>query len=429
MWKWITDIINYIKKIIKPTPTPPGPTPVDPSLLRGYGVVNNWIKLTSFNTLITTLKTNNCNCTYIEFFGMYEDGWIDKENIIKSQFTALVTEARRQGITVFVNIMNWGNTTYITRPDSWFQGWLDYIKTFGPEKLVIQTASEWRDEKGARWCQMTEDTLTGFTLSWNKGSRPSTATARYAYIDYHSASMSDLGGTDKRTICDTDSGILAEMQNGGIKGPSFIPSKVTQFATGAIGQGKNVLLYGYNHAVVDVDAIKALGRVGNPTPTPDPTPGPTPTPGGFTFGQWNWVGDLPCHKDATIAPAAEFTTATVRGHNVNLTYGPNAKTTVWWPPYDAFCYGPHATAYKAADGNWYAGRVDWFPKDCRPSIQIGNLWKSDTPFAAHPPVVGNEAYFFVYSSDGRNRSKEIQMIWSLTLKQKIVKMYRKLLRR
>ena len=256
MKNWWETITSWFKP--KPTPTPT-PTPVDPNLLKGYGMVSYWLTLTDFDALISALKNNRCNCTSIEFFGRYEDNWAAKPDVIKAKFNDLVVAARKQGIKIFVNIMNWGNTTYIANPDSWFQDWLNFIKSFGPSCFIVQAASEWHDDKGARWCQMAENTLSGFVLSWNKGSRPSTATSKYAYIDYHSASMSDYGVADKRIVCDTDSEILNEMENGGVMGQTFIPEKVKQFAFGAFAQGKGVLLYGYNHKQVDVEAIKALG--------------------------------------------------------------------------------------------------------------------------------------------------------------------------
>jgi hypothetical protein len=170
-----------------------------------------------------------------------------------------------------------------------------------------------------------------------------------------------------------------------------------------------VNLYGYNHKQVDVEAIKTLGRIANPNPTPNPD-----NPDGFAFGEnCTWLGSLPCSKDAQVAPNAKILTAEASNTSyVHLTYAPEASQQ-WWTPYDQFCYGPHGAQYKAADGRWYAGRADWFPIQLRNKIEIKNYWKSDTPFKDHPPVVGNPFYFFVYSSDGRNRSTAVRVTWKV----------------
>lgn len=145
-----------------------------------------------------------------------------------------------------------------------------------------------------------------------------------------------------------------------------------------------------------------------PIPIPTP-PGPVVTNAdGFVFGEWTWLGSLPCPKDAEVVPVAEIKTGVIRGNRIYLTYGSEAKTTQWWPPYDSYCYGPHALAY-LVDGRWYAGRLDWFPISCRESEGVGNAWKADTPFADHPPARGSPAYWFVYLNN--KRSNAVKVTW------------------
>lgn len=253
-----TKIWDLIQSIINPKPKP---TPVPEGILKGYGMVNYWMTYGDYDGFMKLLKDNGSNCASIELFGREEDGWINKQDEIKAKFSKILTSSRKYGITLFVNMVNWGSQSLTSQPDSWFQGWLDFIKAFGPKGLVVQAAAEWSGEKAANWCVMTEMTLVEFKLSWNYGARPPTAPAPYKYIDYHSADLGDLGSTDKRTVCNTDSGILNTMMVGGVMGQTFYTDQVKTFGSGAMKAGKSCLLYGYAHKQPDVEAIKMLGKV------------------------------------------------------------------------------------------------------------------------------------------------------------------------
>jgi len=266
---WFTKLLEIIKKILgaysstttttTATLTPEFP-PIPYGILKGYGMVNYWMTISNYDSFMSLLKNNGCNCTSIEIFGREEEGWINKQDLLKAQFTKLIKAARSYGITVFVDMVNWGSQSLTSQSDAWFQGWLDFVKSFGPSNFVIQTAGEWEGDKAANWCVMTENTLVGFELSWNKGSRPNTASSRYKYIDYHSTTLTDVGGGDKRIICNTDSGILNTMTQGGVMGQTFFTDQVKTFAKGALAQGKSVNLYGYAHKQPDIESIKTLGR-------------------------------------------------------------------------------------------------------------------------------------------------------------------------
>lgn len=254
MLTWITTIIDIIKKLLGGTPTIPT------GIMKGYGMVNYWMTIGNYDSFMKSLKNNGCNCTSVEIFGREEDGWFNQQPLLKSQLTKLISSARNNGIVVFIDMVNWGSQTLTAQSDAWFQDWLNFIKSFGSSNLIIQTAGEWSGSKAANWCAMTENTLNGFNLSWNQGSRPQTASSRYKYIDYHSTTLTDLGGGDKRIICNTDSGILESMTNGGVMGQTFKTDQVTIFGNGSLKQGKSVLLYGYAHRQPDTAAIIALGK-------------------------------------------------------------------------------------------------------------------------------------------------------------------------
>jgi hypothetical protein len=272
---WLQKIIDKIKLWINnntttTTTTPSGTTtttttPSDSGnptgKLKGYGMVNMWLTLSSsaMESMFKSLKDNGCNMTSIELFGREEDGWINDQNKVKSQFDTFIKLARSYHINVFVDIVNWGSTSLTSKDDAWFQGYLDFLKGYGPSNLIVQACGEGSGEKATRWYSMMENTLTGFSLSYNMGSRPTTASSRYQYIDYHLASMSDMSPTDSRIIFNTDSGILNEMMNGGVLGQTFITDKVIQFATPL--KSRSVNLYGYYHKTCDTNAIKTLCSV------------------------------------------------------------------------------------------------------------------------------------------------------------------------
>ena len=238
--------------------------------LKGYGVVNKWMNLSDSDImeLVKYTKSSGGNCVSVELLGSDEGNNPDK---IKKKFKLLINEAKYRDVVVFVNIVNWNYSFLVNQSDAWFQDWLDYLKDFKKGNMVVQACSEWSDyrnrsstldARAARWCKMAEDTLTGFSLSWNKGSRPSTATSRYAYIDYHSSKVTDLGGIDKRIICNTDhTVILKDIQNGGLYGQTFKTDKIITYATPVLKAGKSVNLYGYLHTGVDKNAIKTLGKI------------------------------------------------------------------------------------------------------------------------------------------------------------------------
>jgi hypothetical protein len=173
-----------------------------------------------------------------------------------------MAEAKAKNVIVFVDMVNWGSTSLTGQSDAWLQGWLDYIKGFGNTHLIVQVGGEASGDQATRWYAMGEATLTDFVLSYNIGSRPSSASSRYSYIDYHSASIGDNGVTDTRIMCNTDSGILNDMMEGGVLGQTFKTSKITDFAAIPLKtSGKSVNLYGYAHKVTDINAIITLGSI------------------------------------------------------------------------------------------------------------------------------------------------------------------------
>jgi hypothetical protein len=232
--------------------------------LRGYGMVNYWMTLSDsqMDSFFKCLSDNGVGMTSMELFGHEEDGWINKQNDIKARFDVFVKTARRYDVVVFIDMVNWNSESLIIQDDAWFQGWLDFINAYGPSNMIVQAAAESSGEKAERWYQMTENTLTTFALSYNMGSRPTTAPDRYQYVDYHCSSMTDIGPNDGRFIANTDhSTILNEMQDGGVNGQTFNTDKIVEFASPVIGQGRIVNLYGFHHKTYDQNAIRTLGAL------------------------------------------------------------------------------------------------------------------------------------------------------------------------
>jgi len=253
-----------------PTPTPTNNVPTlpnNPALLkpqlRGYGAVNEWLKFSdsTLKAMVDCIATSGCNMVSIELFGREEEQWINHLDTVKAKFSVLMAEAKAKNVIVFIDMVNWGDTSIVTQSDSWFQGWLDYLKGFGNTHMVVQVGGEASGDQATRWYTMAENTLSGFILSYNIGARPSTASSKYTYIDYHSASIGDNGSSDKRIMCDTDSGILNSIMNGGVLGQTFITADITSFATTPLKDGKSVNLYGYYHNAPDYNAINTLGKI------------------------------------------------------------------------------------------------------------------------------------------------------------------------
>jgi len=241
--------------------------------LRAYGMVNKWINYSDYDKYMSILEKNGCNATWVEIFGNDEDGWINNTAETKKRFTKFLDAAKDHGIIVFVNIVNWNGKSITAKDDAWFADMVSYIKGLGKDNLIVQACSEWcdarnrsssMDAKAQRWCTLVETELgnNGFKISWNKGSRPSTASSKYSRIDYHARTSTDLAGSDKRFLVTTDtSSILNEIQNGGVGGQTFKTDKMVKFATPVLKAGKSVALYGYLHSSIDEAAIKALGAI------------------------------------------------------------------------------------------------------------------------------------------------------------------------
>jgi hypothetical protein len=352
-YKFLVGVMpGMFKCKVQPDPGPgPGPVPVPAGILKGYGRVNYWMTLSDVDAFMKLLKDSGCNCTHIELFGREEDGWINKQDLIKQQLQNLLASARIYGITVFVNVVNWGSGSLTNQTDSWFQGWLDFIKSLGASNLVVQAAAEWGDSKAANWCVMMENTLAGFALSWNKGSRPSSASSKYKYLDYHSNTVTDLGPADKRVICNTDtSSILNAMQNGGVLGQTFKPDQVTVFGTNALRAGKSVILYGFNHKQTDVAAIETLGKIGV---APDPQPGGDEASQGLDMAKMVVFGGEPV-KNARIV--SKMTGIDSNTGGFTMRYEPISPL---WKPWDGVCDGLTMFAWRKADGTWNGGKFDW----------------------------------------------------------------------
>jgi hypothetical protein len=257
---------------------------------------------------------------------------------------------------------------------------------------------------------MTENTLTNFVLSWNQGARPSSASSKYRFIDYHSSTLTDLGTADKRIICNTDSGILNTMMNGGVMGQTFNVDQVTQFGTAALGAGKSCLLYGYAHTKPDVAGIKALGAVGgvNP-PAPDPTADPTEQSMGLDMHTVMVVGAY----DPTQAKR------TVKAYGLGLTNGSPAISLSWdahtWKTHDGNCDGVLVAFWRSTKG-WIGGYIEWCPQG-RTGYPFADPLKNvyNNPMYKPWPIKGEDCGFCILSDDRTERSNVVFGSWPMTV--------------
>lgn len=417
MSNWFTKLLEIIKKIINGITTTTTTTtaiipPIQNGILKGYGMVNYWMTLGEFDTLMLTLKNNGCNCTSIEIFGREEEGWINKQDILKNQFAKLIASARKHGIIVFIDMVNQGSGSLTSQPNSWFQEWLNFIKSFGQANMVVQAVGEGSGDKSANWYVMMENTLNGFALSWNMGTRPQTASEKYKYIDYHSTTLTDLGGGDKRIIDNTDSGILSSMMNGGVMGQTFKVDQVKTFATGALNAGKSVNLYGYAHKSIDVEAIKALGKCGGSNPNPDPSNDATETSMGLDVSKIQVFGS----QDPRNAKM------TVKVTNLGLNNGSPAVSLQWnkvlgWKMYDQYCDGFLMVVWKRST-SWLSQYLEW-----KPANNLGYNWSNPLENMSQSPVPeelkaqnGDPCGFFILSSDKIERSNTLFDKWPLGAK-------------
>jgi len=257
-----------------------------------YGPVNNWPNLTKadYEVWMKAQNAAKLDGIEIEFFGFSEQTLEKNIETVKAQFLVLLPLARKYYQRIFLNFINWNSEELTKFSDQTIKDLLNWFKdnSLPSDYIAFQLASEWKGDTAERWCGFAETILSGYPLSWNKDSRPTTATDKYAVIDYHPSSTSSIPTNDKRLFINCDHSItIGQLSDAGVTSEKFNPEKVSTWATTVIKDKKMCVgLYGYNHKVADLETIKALGKIREvitPTPVPDPDADQTETSHNFSL--------------------------------------------------------------------------------------------------------------------------------------------------
>ena len=248
--------------------------------LISYGVDNNWMNINPQELGNALISDGKCTMTSIEFLGWGQSGYYDNPEPLFDKFDKFIAAMRARKIWVLVSICN-GNKGLGKYGDD--RKGLDqykpqlikvvsYLKSKGPEGIIIQPVGETQDATGRWFEQYCAQQFVGFKLCWNNNSRPSAAPAGWWTFAYHPASTSDKGKARGITITD-HSGILRQGETNsmdGIQRQLNIGGDLFGYADANKLESytKEVLKtkdrgfghYGFGHKKIDHDTIKAIGR-------------------------------------------------------------------------------------------------------------------------------------------------------------------------
>ena len=265
--------------------------PDDVAKIIGYGPVNYWMGIDSAS-LAMQLAASQLTTTHIELFSMGPTGDAtpnyENPNNLRAPLKTFITNMRAQGITTFIDFVNWNfegtngicNSKYT---DVWFNSTLDFlINEIGTDKIILQVGGEFGGEcmaKAQRWNDIAfgpagSSTNTASSTgkwkgmkSWNKTGSPTSAPDPSWFFDYHPCSITNYG-PDGAIVTTDCGGILDAIGQGG-NGIAFADTaKLKAYACNVLKGGKKgFIYYGYGHQTIDSNAIIALGELVNNMPT------------------------------------------------------------------------------------------------------------------------------------------------------------------
>jgi len=263
----------------------------DTSQFLGYGPEGHWMDFNVINPeqLAGQLAANGLTATFIEYFGIDDTRntateTINNPALMNEPLKRYVTAMRAEGITTFINFLNWnypgvcnnnapGATGIFS--DTWYvNAMTGVINSLGTtDKVILQMGIESGEKSGAcwekavRWDNWLAQNWKGMKSYSPGGERTTSAPSADWFISPSPA----LGEFAIGSIVTTDSPTILEYLStscshnspqGGCE--NVDPAKLESYA-GSINLGCNSGFiyydYGYDGKPADIGAIQALGRV------------------------------------------------------------------------------------------------------------------------------------------------------------------------
>jgi len=228
--------------------------------LAGYGLIGSWPG--KGEVLGNLLRTHGLNYTSLELCAG-TPGSIEGDEVIRTaagngeELLAFVTAMREREIVTEIVLLNANGPEQMAQPPSFFQDWLDFIETLGPELLMILAISEPADEPDQREkSQLCTDQLggAGFTIVGNGfGGRGDPMTEGWAFTEWHWCEPWDEGSISEYLppfISNTDCSPMLELT----------PSEAGELACAALAVGAYFLIYELRIEDPREDVIAAIGE-------------------------------------------------------------------------------------------------------------------------------------------------------------------------
>lgn len=248
-----------------------------PSGLISYGIDNGWMDIDAGELGDALVGDGKCTMTSIEFLGWADRGYYKDPTPLFAKFDDFLSAMRKRKVWVFVSICNdnkglgkYGDDNNgLDKYKTQLTQVVAYLKSKGPEGLIIQPVAETRTSTGSWMEQYCVQQLVGFKLCWNHGSRPTSAPSGWWTFAYHPGSLSDKGKPNGLTITDHSAAlregeVVPEIRAINIGGDLYgyaDPVKLEAYAKEVLKtKDRGFGYYGFGHKKIDKEAIKAIGQ-------------------------------------------------------------------------------------------------------------------------------------------------------------------------
>jgi len=259
---------------------PPDPTPVpgkefvyfDNPRCAGYGPVNYWRDIAP-QEAAQRVAAAGLDMYHIELLGWAETH--SSASVAVSAYRELLKECRKHKIVLFTSIWNnnshlskYGNTPW-TPSMAELNECLEAIIAEGPEGQIVQPVGETQTSQGkqfesAAWSRLSQAHIR---TCYNRGSRPANPPAGWDYAAFHPVSMGQT--IPAGAVCVTDTGAILRGRGRAAGWPrelggyeKFNPETVRLYANQCLnGWKRPLILYGFLHKGLDVEAMTVLGKV------------------------------------------------------------------------------------------------------------------------------------------------------------------------
>lgn len=231
------------------------PPPPTRDYFQGYSLVSSWYKNPHLPAL---LRDANLNITEIE--------WVTKEALAScppgspraqdwfatrpEDAHLFVSNARANGITTFINIVNANNCAAMAQSDSWFMSQVQLVLALGLDHVIISPVSEpWAHHgKAEHWIELARTVIPFDHLVLPRGF------GDVAFVDDHYCNDKDLlyalGHTTPYTV------VLHNTDCTPILNPG--PQRARLFADAAEQNASPLLIYDFYAEQPDIEVINAL---------------------------------------------------------------------------------------------------------------------------------------------------------------------------